>query len=809
MRQVLQIKSSIRAKLLVSFSLLITAIAVSVYVFFPAQLEEHAMRSVRQKAQSISRLTAYSLSAAVTFSDTTAMQDVLEGAARGDDVVTLIVRDGSAHPVSSLTQDSATLMRVLNVPETFDGVLDGLYVVTSPIEGGSRAIGSLTLAVSLVPLRDAVIEAKKFGAITGIIIIVVGFGLVFAISTLVTRPLMAVSDTVERIAAGDLSLRALETSDAEVTQFVRAFNVMVDTLVTTQDALSANNAQLEARVHARTSELREAVADQQRARIALMISETEARATSQTLQSVIDVAPQAIVTIDLGWLITRWNNAAEQLFGWSSADVIGESIPLVRDFARNDFRKLLRSVQRHGAGRTAECVLPRSDGTSVTVLLATSALRDSTQRVVGYIAVITDLTERKSLEDQLRQSQKMEAIGRLAGGVAHDFNNMLTVITASAALLRDNVSSDEEREDVDAIATAALRAAALTRQLLLFSRKQVVNLAPLNLNDVVSEMSPMLRRLVRENIQYHTALNVAPTMVTADPTQLQQAVMNLVVNASDAMPDGGELTIETSCVELDADYAKQHADVTAGSYVQLTITDTGVGMDASTASKIFEPFFTTKAPGVGTGLGLATTYAVVTQLGGHIRVYSELGHGTAIKIYLPSIGAPVQRACTTPLHVAAMPLGNADITVLLVEDEPSVRQSIRRMLERFGYAIIEATDGESGIAIATERADEIDIVLTDLMMPGMNGRTFSDRLAELEADLPVIFMSGYSDETVNQRGLVDASHAFLQKPFNSEQLVRTIYRLLHSDAAETDGAQAADGCAAGSASANASVGGGP
>ena len=790
--------SSIRRKLLVSFSLLITSIAAFVYVFFPARLERQSMHAVTEKANSIVRITAYSLSSGLYFGDTASMQEVLIGAARGDDVVTLIVHDATGRIVTKLADDSATLDEVLRLGNGFTGVSGGLYVVDNPIINGSKTIGTVTLAVSLAQLHEEVANARSLGAIVGALIFVISFGLVYAISTMVTRPLMAVSRTVERIAAGDLTLRAVETSDAEVAQLVRAFNSMVDTLAHAQAELSANNAQLEARVDERTVELRAAVADQQRARLALIRSETEARANSETLQSVINVAPQAIMTIDLSWKVTRWNNAAESLFGWSTEEVIGYSIPIVPDFSRDEFRRLLTRVERSEKGHAVECTRARKDGSQVNVLAAVTVLRDSAERIVGYIAVITDLTERKSLEEQLRQSQKMEAIGRLAGGVAHDFNNMLTVITASAALLRDNVSTDDEREDVDAIATAALRAAALTRQLLLFSRKQVVNLTALNVNDVVTDMSPMLRRLVRENIQYHTALHASPVQVKADPTQLQQALMNLVVNASDAMPEGGVLTIETAAVELDAEYAKQHADVVAGSYVQLTISDTGIGMDAATQAKVFEPFFTTKEAGVGTGLGLATTYAVVTQLGGHIRVYSEIGNGTAFKVYLPRLGAGVARVRNTPKSTAAMPLGNADITVLLVEDEPSVRQSIRRMLERFGYAIVEATDGESGIAVAAQHGRDIDIVLTDLMMPGMNGRTFADKLTALREDLPVIFMSGYTDETVNQRGLVDANHAFLQKPFNSEQLVRTIHKLVDPAPAQTDG------CASESASANSS-----
>lgn len=799
------IMRSIRAKLLISFTLLVTSLALFVYLFYPARLERQAMQSVEAKAHAISDMTAYSLSAGVYFGDSTAIHDVLAGAARAPDIEVMIVRDSAKKVIGmwrSGSQNSSHRAYRTGVVT----VEDSLKIVSSPIMHADQRIGNLTVAISLRSVRSDVQMARRLGALVGFLILIVGFAVVYAISTRVTRPLRAVVDTVERIAAGDLTLRAEETSTAEVAQLVRSFNLMVDTLANAQSELSANNAQLEARVDARTSELREAVEDQHRARLALQLSETEARANSQTLQSVIDVAPQAIMSIDLNWQVTRWNNAAEQLFGWTEADVMGKRVPLVPEESRNDFERLLERVTRNERGHTEECVRYHKDGRAVTVLVSMSILRDSNGQALGYIAIITDLTERKSLEEQLRQSQKMEAIGRLAGGVAHDFNNMLTVITASAAMLRNNVSG-EEREDVEAIANAALRAAALTRQLLLFSRKQVVNLVAVNVNDVVSEMSPMLRRLVRENIQFKAVLRDGLHSVKADPTQLQQAIMNLVVNASDAMPDGGLLTIETCNVTLDADYAKQHAGVSPGTYVQLTISDTGIGMDAATRAKIFEPFFTTKEAGVGTGLGLATTYAVVSALNGHIGVYSEVGIGTALKIYLPPSAASAPAPRLTPITVPAMPLGNSEITVLLVEDEPSVRQSIRRMLERFGYAIIEGTDGESGIALAELHGDEIDIVLTDLMMPGMNGRTFADRLAELQEDLPVIFMSGYTDETVNHRGLVDANHAFLQKPFNSQQLVRTIHDLLGSG--EGGGGSGASSRAVGSGAANSSLGGGP
>jgi CheY-like chemotaxis protein len=312
--------------------------------------------------------------------------------------------------------------------------------------------------------------------------------------------------------------------------------------------------------------------------------------------------------------------------------------------------------------------------------------------------------------------------------------------------------------------------------LLLFSRRQVVHRQPVNISDSVGNMVPMLRRLLRENIQFTTALAGNIGMVTADPTQLEQVIMNLVVNASDAMPEGGSLTVETQNVELDEIYA---TDVTPGHYVMLVVSDTGIGMDASTVSKIFEPFFTTKEAGKGTGLGLATTYAVVSQLGGHIRVYSEPGHGTAFKIYLPRETAEEGAGNEEKAPIRSQRSSTASQTILLVEDEDIVRRAIRRTLEQHGYQVLEAADGESGLAAAAAHEGELHAVVTDLMMPGMNGRTFIDLLHAARTGFRVVFMSGYTDETVNQRGLVDSTHTFLQKPFSGGQLAKVLNELMH------------------------------
>jgi PAS domain S-box-containing protein len=387
-----------------------------------------------------------------------------------------------------------------------------------------------------------------------------------------------------------------------------------------------------------------------------------------------------------------------------------------------------------------------------------------------------DITGRKILEEQLRQSQKMDAIGQLAGGIAHDFNNLLTAINGFSDLsLRRLEAEDPLRGNIEEVKKAGERAASLTRQLLAFSRKQVLQPKVFGLNSVISELEKMLKRLIGEDIELRTVLDRDTGTVKADPGQIEQVIMNLVVNARDAMPAGGKLTIETKNIDLGDDISHQPGAVDPGQYVMLGISDTGIGMDEETQAHIFEPFFTSKEAGKGTGLGLSTVYGIVKQSDGSIRVYSEQGRGTTFKVYLPRVAENAQVYKRTP--DVEENLRGTEI-ILLAEDEDIVRKLARQVLEMFGYQVLEAPNGGAALLICERHEGPIDLLITDVVMPEMSGTELTDRLIRLRPDLKVLYMSGYTDNAVIHRGVLDEGTNFLQKPFTPGALARRVREVL-------------------------------
>ncbi len=431
-----------------------------------------------------------------------------------------------------------------------------------------------------------------------------------------------------------------------------------------------------------------------------------------------------------------------------------------------------------------EVELVAKDGKRIPVEVNTKLiLQDGVP--VGVQGIARDVTKRKQLEEQLRQSQKMEAIGQLAGGVAHDFNNLLTAINGYSSLALQRVEDGHPvKPYLEEVKKAGDRAANLTRQLLAFGRKQILQPVVLNLNAVISDMNKMLRRLIGEDIELTAKLDPDLGRVMADPGQIEQVLVNLIVNARDAMPQGGNLTIETTNVEFDSDYVSGQLGVQAGSYVKLAVSDTGVGMDEETRNRIFEPFFTTKEKGKGTGLGLSTVYGIVKQSGGNIWVYSGPGKGTTFKVYLPQVES-IARASKEKVAEAA-PRGGSE-TVLLVEDEEVVRGLARRILEQAGYSVVEARKADEAIRFCEEHGNEVDLLLTDVVMPEMSGKELADRLKTQRPDLKMLFMSGYTDEAIVHHGVLDSSVEFIQKPFTPAGLIEKVRDVLDLSEKDTNG----------------------
>ena len=495
--------------------------------------------------------------------------------------------------------------------------------------------------------------------------------------------------------------------------------------------------------------------------------QTAAAHYQRFLRQVIDTNPNLIFVKDWEGKYVLANEAMAQFHGTTVETLIGKRDSdfglkdgEVEKFLRADREVLSTQLATFIPEEQATCTRTGATRWFQTVKVPLLSPDGSARQVLG---VATDITERKQLEDQFRQAHKMEAVGRLAGGIAHDFNNVLTIVRAQTEfLLADMPADDMRRADVLEIQSAADRAAGFIRQLLAFSRRQLLQPEVLELNAVITGMESMVRRLVGEDVVLLTKLHPELPRVWADPGQLQQVILNLAVNARDAMPRGGSLLIETGVVELDEHYPRQHPSARPGRHVVLVVTDTGGGMDPATRSRIFEPFFTTKEPGKGTGLGLSTVYGIVKQSGGHIWVYSEVGRGTTFKLYFPLHQGPMQASEST---VRALPPSGAGATILLVEDEASVRSTVRRLLERHEYRVLEATNGQDALALIIARHGEVDLILSDMVMPGMGGAELATRVRAFAPTLPVLLMTGYTEEALARNGDRPLDQEIIEKPF--------------------------------------------
>ena len=593
-------------------------------------------------------------------------------------------------------------------------------------------------------LRDATIFAALLLAIGA-------FGL-WRLSRNITSPLSDLREAAIAITEGDYYRHVELPRTDELGELSRAFETMANRVAIAQHALKQQLAAVE---------------------------ESEARYRKITEASFDGIA----VVVD--GVVRQANRGFANIFGYSVEEVIGrrtsdfvaeESLEAVEQRNKTQYEGVYEFVGRHKTGRKL-------------ILEGMRKIHDIDGRP-GRISAFRDVTEKRALEEQFRQAQKMDAVGRLAGGIAHDFNNLLTVIMSCTDLLLDEVQeNDSQREDLQQIKQASVAAASLTQQLLSFSRQEMIQPRLLELNGTVSSAESILRRLIGEDITLTTVLTLENPIIKIDRSQLEQVIVNLAVNARDAMPSGGKLTIETQTADVDEAYATSHWSVTAGRYAVLSVTDNGCGMDEATQARIFEPFYTTKAVGKGTGLGLAMVYGAVKSSGGFIWVYSEVGKGTTFKIYLP-----LAEATVTTRELQLLPEVRVGTEVIvLAEDSPAVRTTARHILEKAGYTVLEAPNGRTALEIARKRSNKIHLLLTDVVMPEMSGRKLSEEFSAVRKDAKVLFMSGYTDDAIVRHGVMSAGVDYLQKPFSGDALLRKVREVLDRQNGDTGNGQPKNG----------------
>jgi PAS domain S-box-containing protein len=749
-------------------ALLLASGVIAAYDFITFRLE------MVNDLRALARIVADNSTAALTFDDQQAARGTLESLKSKPHIVSacLLTRDGKAFATYVRDDAKGKFLPPELEGEGYRFSGHGLILFQRVVLDG-ETIGTVFLQSDLQQLTA---RLRRYGGV----VLVSMFGSILLMLLLsnrlqrvISEPILQLAKTARQVSVEkNYSVRAVPTSRDELGALIEAFNDMLRQIQMRDAALQKAHDELENRVDERTRELNLDIIQRKRA-------ENELYRSQQMLQLILDNIPQGVF----------WKDTNSSYLGCNKSflkDASFESMESI--LGKNDFEFSWKdsAALYHADDRQVmlsntpklnyEEPLTRSDGDPLVLRMSKIPLQDQSGKVIGVLGTYEDITEQKKLEDQLRQAQKMEAVGRLAGGVAHDFNNLLTAITGYSELVLMRLDpSNPMRRDVEEIRKAGERAASLTRQLLAFSRRQVVQPEIVDLNHIISEMEKMLHRLIGEDIEMRVISDSALGRIKADPGQMQQVLLNLAVNSRDAMPHGGKLTIKTHNIELDEQFAKERGEAKVGPYVMLEVRDSGCGMSAEVQSHLFEPFFTTKEVGKGTGLGLSTVYGIVQQSDGFITVSSEPGTGTTFRVYLPRVHEELQDLKAASGQRGAF-LGSE--TVLLVEDEEAVRALESEVLGMYGYTILEASNGQEAVRIFEAQKESIHLVITDLVMPKMSGHELADRITSLRPETPVLFVSGYTPEAVVRKGILDAETLFLQKPFTPQSLAHKVREVM-------------------------------
>ena len=724
---------------------------------------------LRAKTQDLivtAKMVGSNSTAALSFGDANSAGEILSALQAKQNVINACIYSKDGRVFASYSRDAAN---VDFSPPAAQGestaIVNDHMVLFQPIDLNGNSIGTIFIEADLKDLSARLARFLEIDSLVLVVSLAVAFLLSTRLQRVVSGPIRELADTALSVTTQEnYSIRATKRGHDEIGLLFDQFNSMLDRIQQRDTALQEAHNELEERVVERTS----------------------------YLNALIENSPLAILVLDPAQKIELFNPAFENLFQCSHEEDIGK--PAAALFPNEKTLPETKAASEAQSENTRVSLITRrkrKDGSYVDVELHVVPLTVE-GRVLGSLGIYQDVTERRVLERQLQMAAKMEAVGRLSGGIAHDFNNLLGVILGYIQVIkRSLVSGNSLFEYAEEIEKASKRAVALTRQLLAFSRQQVLEPVVLNLNTLVADMEKMLPRLIGEDIDLNLILNPAISQVKADPGQMEQVLMNLAVNARDAMPDGGKLTIQTADEEINLAFAREHPGSIPGRYVTLAVKDTGTGIDPETQAQIFEPFYTTKGRDKGTGLGLATVYGVVKQSNGYINVESEKGKGSTFTVYLPRI----EQAASISIQSAPEPrTSRGTETILLVEDAEPLRRLTQLFLQENGYRVLTAVDGTEAQKVAAEFASPIQLLLTDVVMPGINGRVLAERLAPSHPAMKVLYMSGYTDSFIAGHGVLEPGTHLLRKPFTEEILLHKVRDLLDggNGATKTEGMAGAE-----------------